>query len=248
MLRATVDSPSLHRMRHTISRGVWRNRLFTPDHFLNVFAYPLQGKPQVQGSGRRIIPLFLINHLPFSRFFSSLSDAMYRWRAPQTLLCTRLSAELRRPETLAHFMEALSRRLPPGGPPAQHLEDALILALSHAPSRRAVSDGATAALRVGEALYDAVFCATYAYYFEIIGKDPLAMAYAQAYAETISGIALGRKLDETETYRPILGGGGYYEYLEARQNHWNELADTLAPAVHFAPLRLLGGSAEESSP
>ncbi|MBY0355319.1 MAG: hypothetical protein K2Q12_06260 [Rickettsiales bacterium] len=257
MLRSTVDTASLHRMRYMLSRDGVTHHLMTRDYFFNVFGYPLEGEVGVRYSTHPFNE-WLCLRSPLRRVAGFLRNQLARPRAEIRHLLGVLSHEVLSPEGHAPFIAALKKRLPAGGPPMQHLEDAIVLSVRRASYRAALSEGATAALCLGEAIYDAVFCTCYAYYFhEITHEQASAMAYAQAYAETISGVALGRKSDGQETYRPILGGGGYYEYLEIRQSHASSHAishaqsqsqppasDTHYRSIHFAPLRLLGGSAE----
>ena len=247
MLRTTVDTESLHRMRHALARDVAPHRLFTRDHFQNVFGYPIEGEPHRQGGSFSRFFNWLLWRSPLGGLAARLRDGLQGASSAEGKLARRLAAELLKPELLESFMQAIARRLPPGGVPLQHLEDALAMGLRRAPHRRTLSIGATPALRLAESIYDAMFCATYAYYDEVIRSPGLAMAYAQGYAETISGVALGRTLEQAETYRPILGGGGYYEYMEARQEYFLRGAQGLGHAkVHFAPLRLQGGLSEDS--
>jgi hypothetical protein len=248
MLRATVDTFSLHRMRDSLSREAAPRRLFTRDHFYNVFGYPIEGEVTQKTQGITFLWHWISRRSVLGRLAAVMSDSWHPFITKDRILADRLTKELLQQERLTHFMQALARRLPPGGVPLQHLEDALVLAINRAPWRCVMSPNATAALRVAEALYDATFCATYAYYEEIMRDAGLAMAYAQAYAETVSGVALRRTLKQEESYHPILGGGGYYEYLEARQHQFLKGEEALNHTqVHFAPLRLLAGPSQGES-
>lgn len=247
-MRATVDSDALSRMRWMLARDAAPRDLMTREHFANVFGFPLEGEHHAALAGSRRVLAWITGRSPLAALTAALSDSLRRLRPLHGGKAERLCAELSRPAMQENFMDALRKRLPAGGPPLQHLEDALTLALQRAPYRSPLSEGATPALQVAESIYDLMFCATYAYYHEIIGSPATAMAYAQGYAETVSGVALGRRQDGAETYRPILGGGGYYETLEALLTRMQRLDAVGGPLkVHFAPLRLLGGAPDEAT-
>jgi hypothetical protein len=240
MPHATVDSDSLHRMRRGLTRAAAAQRLISRDHFQNIFGFPMEGEAGVRTpAAERVRQAWLRSAA--GRLALPLHEAL-ACRHPAAHLARWLAGELQQTALQTQFSEALARRLPAGGPPQQHLEDALLLGMHGIALRPPMSEGATAALCLAEALYDATFCAAFAYYEEITRSENLAMAYGQGYAETVSGIALGRRMDGQETYRPILGGGGYYEYLEARQSQLVHGDATPRMRIHFAPLRLHGSN------
>lgn len=240
---STIDSDALHRMRRGVVRAASMQRLCSRDHFQNIFGFPLEGEVDYR-QRRRDYWMESWLRSTAGRLTLPLHEAWVCRQKTAAQLTRQLALELQQPLLQAEFSEALARRLPAGGTPLQHLEDALLLVLQSIILRHPFSEGATAALCIAEGLYDAAFCATFAYYEEITRSENLAMAYGQAYAETISGVALGRRMDGNETYRPILGGGGYYEYLEARQNQIRQgsLSTASHTRIHFAPLRLHGSS------